>query len=535
MNFKTFFIFLMFFLLVFFINIPKEHENFIDANTPNHQLFNMQAWDATKISEHKFLPLLSWGLKEDKGFKNLSSVIGCDKNSYYISFPALGFIAPYIFMKFFNLEINRLNLYIFNMIILFLSSLLFAKILNDELKKQNFKKESNFIFISLAYLLQVETIHSSGIVYWGHSLFQLTFLIQVFLFIHINKTFSKNLFFIFAFINPLIEWTGYVSNFGFMIVFYMQNKNYKNILLLILTSTLSFLIFILHISSNIDLSALLNHLKTRLTTRKTPANEIFLNIFLLFKGYFVSYRFLIIFILSLIIVCKKYGYFLGNEIKKFKYLLIIFSIPIFENFILSNHAIIYTFDRLKVCFLLIIFLIILLNLISLKITSKHYLYLLTFIITIFFITSIYYEKQNRFYFKDDMTNKKIANYINENYPRNERIIFSPFLRSYENLLFKSAVISKNNLTKDFLKNNKRKYYICLNTKLTNFKNTPYLIANKVKEGFILSKFCGFSIIDDKNKEIKYYKNSKQDIILYKTSVLNDENLKKLSRFDTKCE
>lgn len=60
-------------------------------------------------------------------------------------------------------------------------------------------------------------MHGMGIVYWHHSIMQVTLPLQIMAFIKM-KDGSKRAgiaFFILVLVNPYIEWTGYVANAGY--------------------------------------------------------------------------------------------------------------------------------------------------------------------------------------------------------------------------------------------------------------------------------------------------------------------------------
>lgn len=141
----------------------SETQNYTCADATMHTLLTMEAYNETPISVHKFLPIVSLGQSEDKGIPWGATIPDQYGNYYYTSFSPLGYVAPWLFVKMFNLPINKESLYLFNSI-LYLScftllTALMLKLFGDRLPK------SLIILISALYLFQPEILHSQGIVY----------------------------------------------------------------------------------------------------------------------------------------------------------------------------------------------------------------------------------------------------------------------------------------------------------------------------------------------------------------------------------
>jgi len=156
------------------IRFPKANENFYNADATYHVLLTMKAYDETPISVHKFLPIVSLGQPEDKFIPWGATVPDKFGNYYYTSFSPIGFLVPYLFIKFFHLPFSHNSLYIFNSILyvmcMFLIVKLFIKLFD------NIDKQFVIFIVGIAYLFQPEIMHSQGIVYWHQSLFQLIFI-----------------------------------------------------------------------------------------------------------------------------------------------------------------------------------------------------------------------------------------------------------------------------------------------------------------------------------------------------------------------
>lgn len=81
------------------INNEKIYYKNFDATY--HTLLTIKAYNATSISRHHFLPIVSLGNKNDKYITWRATIPDKYGNYYYISFPLGGFIIPWIFFKLF--------------------------------------------------------------------------------------------------------------------------------------------------------------------------------------------------------------------------------------------------------------------------------------------------------------------------------------------------------------------------------------------------------------------------------------------------
>lgn len=140
-------------------------ENWLNSDATYHVLLTFNAYDQTPVSQHKFLPIVSLGEKEDKCIPWGATIPDKEGNYYYTSFAPLGFAVPYLFMKMFALPLNEFGLYVFNSGIFFLCWILCVYLFIIIFKS---KKNSLFVavIVTLIYLFSMETMHSHGVVYW---------------------------------------------------------------------------------------------------------------------------------------------------------------------------------------------------------------------------------------------------------------------------------------------------------------------------------------------------------------------------------
>ena len=460
------------------IRIPKKTEEYNNNDATYHVLYTMQCYNETKITTHKFLPIVSLGDKQDKYIPWGACIEGNRGNYYYTSFSPVGFVAPYLFVKVFNLPINIYSLYAFNSIIqiitLILTIYIFYKLFSKYLSK-------NVIILctSLIYLFQIEVMHSQGVIYWIHSIFQLLLALQFIFYLNYkNSKKSKIAFFIMCLIMPYAEWTGYISNIGFALILFLEDiiKNKKLRLKSFLAplgigilTIASFGLFSLHFLLNVDIENYFYALKARFFARNTVSTKA--NIGLLLKGYYMSYGYMILLCVALlmaILSIKKYRQHLLELIKEYKYVIIFFTFILLENIIMLQHAIEYTFDRLKFIYILIsIFFILIITIYNIiKEDKKIFIHFIVAILAIIAITNLVQYKQginnyvriNTYY----ENNNKFAEYIKENYKKSNSIMCSnTSIRGYMNLLFERGIYEWQTYgtAQEQTKKNKKRYLI----------------------------------------------------------------------------
>lgn len=357
-------------IISFMIRKPYEGEGFSMSDATYHVLLTMQAYDETPASVHHFLPIQTFGADYNKYIQNGPSLLQDELgNSYYVSFSPIGFYAPYFFCKIFHLDLNIQSLYIFNGVLMLLSATLIGLIINILLKNEYIA-----CIMGLTYMFLPEVLYTQGIVYWNHSLSQIFLLVQMLLFIIIfienkDNKFYNILFFVSSFLYPYTEWSGFISNVGIALgililnscITYSQDgekrvsiaiKAFKYVSILATLTIGALLYYIWRFHSIASVNEIISALTSRAEARDKAS---YLS---LFEGYKLSYWTLLIMITISLLVAftlKKSRKILMNYIKQKNTIIcfIIFLFPVVENFIMTEHAICYTFDRLKLSLILI--------------------------------------------------------------------------------------------------------------------------------------------------------------------------------------
>ncbi|SEQ35794.1 hypothetical protein SAMN02910382_02744 [Butyrivibrio sp. TB] len=359
----------MLFTVSVYVRKPYEAEGFHLSDATYHVLLTMQAYDETPASIHKWLPIQTFGDECNKYIANGPSLIQDENgNSFYISFSPLGFYLPYFFCKLFHLNLSIGSLYVFNCLLMLISALLSGYVM-----KLLLKDEIAFWFSALLYLVIPEVLYTQGIVYWHHSLSQVLLLLQIILFIilFVDRKRSRSLwcmFFIVSFLYPYLEWTGYISNVGMAIGLLLLEKrilkekdrinvsisffSLKVDLLLGLVTILACGYYLFRFSSIASIKELVAMLFSRAGDRyeATLAELI--------SGYKESFwpimlGGLICFFITMVFKASRNELIQIFKNKNNRVMVFIFLFPLLENIILKEHAVLYTFDRLKASMILI--------------------------------------------------------------------------------------------------------------------------------------------------------------------------------------
>lgn len=440
-------------VLVVFVSVmkyPKGDVNFTNSDATYHTLLTMQAYDETPISVHKFLPIVTLGGETDKNIPWGATVADSQGNYYYTSFSPAGYVLPYLFCKIFFLPINAMSLYVFNSILFsvsaFLIGVLVFKIFSD-------KKSPLFLSIIAVflYILTPEMLISMGIVYWPHSVMQVTLLVQLIAFIDIYK-FKKGkcstiLFLVMSFINPYIEWTGYVANVGYALAFVIINRKdikigMKKAMVMAGITFLSFMAFSIHYCSTINAKEYVYALGKRFLSRSITERYSYLQ---LLTGYLDSF-FLVLCLVGILFIVTTLIYkgFSWIKLSVFWSNKIIFAVtmfPVFENILMKEHAVLYTFDRMKLIFILLLVICDFVYLISAKINYKAMIPVCLAVAIVG--NSNYFIHTNQRVWKMDFMddNRLFADYCMQKYT-NENSVYGMeelYVRAYVNLLFHKSM------------------------------------------------------------------------------------------------
>ncbi len=353
---NKYFIIVILLIVLIYISVARyeENSNYYNSDATWHTLLTLKCYEETSSDVHKYLPIVSLGEKDDKGIPWGATVPDDKGNHYYTSFSPAGYVFPYIFMKVFHLPISEESLYIFNTILFILSGIVWMYFIKDVFSKSEYVHVLSFMAL-ITYISSPEILHGQGMVYWHQSIMQISLVLQFIMYynMYTKKTRCATVFFyILCVINPYIEWTGYVANVGFALTEIIRNwnDNRKRGLVkamgIILLTVIAFLLFVGHYLLVIDISDFLNALFARFTARSISATN---GMFGILRGYFESF----LYCWLLILVLMFWDFIMHKRVSiKNRLVLVMLAFPCFENFIMKQHALIYSYDRMKLVYVL---------------------------------------------------------------------------------------------------------------------------------------------------------------------------------------
>ena len=459
------------------IKYKKYDVNYYNADATWHTLLTIDAYDKTAISKHLFLPIISLGNSTDKNISWGNTIPDNEGNYYYTSFSPAGYFLPWLFFKVFNLPVAEKSLYIFNTVLFAISAILWIRIITFIYDKNKYVHFLAIISLCV-YICAPEILHGMGIVYWHHSIFQVTFLIQLYTYLlakQNNSKIAKYVFYGMILINPYIEWTGYVANVGFALVELIRywkldrKKAIKKVFIIALLTMCSFILFCFHYLLVVNAKDFFIALKDRFMARNITSKASIKD---LFKGYLYSFKYLYI-LLAILLIWN----FVKAKDKKINlkngFIIFLCLFPILENFVMKQHAISYSYDRMKLIFPISLLICEIIQNIIENTKTKKIALITIFIITILCssFNIINYINDTTYVWKADYKedNKKIAAYINTNYGNSLLMAKNVAVRGYINLLFEKGIqdLKTYEDSKIIAKSNNQDYVVILEAKVND--------------------------------------------------------------------
>lgn len=489
--------------------------NYKNSDATWHTILTMKAYDETPISVHKFLPIVSLGEEDDKWINWGATIPDEFGNFYYTSFSATGYVLPYVFIKTFHLPFNESSLYLFNTILFLVSALLFAQLMYEIFKDSKYSWFIPYITV-LGYMVSPEIIHNMGLVYWHQSIMQVTLLLQIYMYYKYLKTGNKHAFVAFlimCLLNPYIEWTGYIANTGFAIVEIIRSwKNHKktalrNTLFIGSATIMAFVLFSTHYLLVVDSSAFFSALKGRFFARNVTTS---IPISKLFIGYIESFSTLFVLLIicfAMLTICYKgVAWTKQSVVIRNKYLTFVILFLVLENLVMKQHAIEYTFDRMKLVFILVFMFCDMSLLLIEKINRDSGIIIVSVgLFIVIGVADLSYTRNENYIW--DATyrkeNEMIADYISDNYSDNI-IGTNTSVRGYLNCLFDKGIyecVNNMNDLKTIIAEKRSKYIILLKHKNVNAIDRWAMYSFSAEVYDRTTGFCQIINISDKNLQV----------------------------------
>lgn len=156
-----------------------------------------------------------------------------------------------------------------------------------------------------------------------------------------------------AFLNPYTEWTGYVANAGFALAELIINwkrsrkKGFGKAVTIGVISVASFGVFSMHYLLRTSASTFFHALRERLMVRTVTINILVIEVV---KGYLDSF----LYIWLLLLILAVWNLVKNKKIEIHEGILcLIMSFPLLENIIMKQHAVEYTYDRMKAAWIVV--------------------------------------------------------------------------------------------------------------------------------------------------------------------------------------
>ena len=441
--------------------------NYLNADATWHTLLTIKAYNETPMNVHHFIPIVSIG--DDKGIPWGATIPDNYGNYYYTSFSPAGYIFPWIFIKIFNLPIAEGSIYLFNSILFLLSSVLWGNLIYHIYRKSKYALLIGIIGV-LTYAVSPELLHGMGISYWHQSIMQVTLLIQIIAWIYMHEKKSVPfaiLFVSMCILNPYIEWTGYVANLGFAfteLILWRKKKQKERVQIIftiVVLTIISFILFCVHFLSVVNLKDFLTALSTRFLVRTVGLEADYSEVA---GGYIKSFLYLWILLISLMVLDLVKT---QRIVIRKGYLFLILCIPIIENVIMKQHAMVYLYDQMKVGFCLSFLLCEIAYDLSENTNGFKSILVLTVVCSFLNLNS--YIKNEEYIWKADYrkNNAVLAEYINQKFGQSSILAMDEYpVRGYINLLFNRGIYENKDIDElfDIAKKRKKQYAIMINAK-----------------------------------------------------------------------
>lgn len=332
-----------------YIDVSK-NEGIENIEASYHSLLIAKSLNEGTISEHHLLPVVTQGGDVNKGIPWGAAVRDKSGSYIYTSFPSVGFLVPALFIKALGLNYSIMSLLGLNILILASSSLIFFFTLFKVFKPQN---QTQVILIALAcspLILSRESLASTGLLYWPQSLSQLFIATLVFSICKLIVS-NKNAWVIASgvslYLLCMTEWTGYVIG-GLSAIYFLVSKKRRDVRLsfaLLASIFLAAATFATQLYMTLDLGEFVSASIARFSVRSGGGADFMA----LFAGYYQSYGLFLI-VIPAFIILKLTNNIKRNDLANLMVILLAYSF--FENIILAQHATSYTFDRLKLSFVI---------------------------------------------------------------------------------------------------------------------------------------------------------------------------------------
>ncbi|QJP16547.1 hypothetical protein G3545_24670 [Starkeya sp. ORNL1] len=324
-----------------------------------HALLTVTALGESPPSHHWLLPTVSLGRPGDKGIPWGGTIPTATGDYVYTSFQPAGFLAPYLTFKLLGIAPSVENLALFSASVGLVSSLLLFALLYRLLVyagRDPWLAATAAAAGCIIGLFSREALQSFGVIYWVHELYQPVLIVSLYACFRYLKaepagTCGAWFVILMAFVGPMVEWTAYVFNAGLVLLLWFavdeRTASRRLAIRIVVATMLAGLITVLHFSLAAGLLPTLMAFARRFFNRSAMASGQAGNPF---AEYALSYGLFLVVIAALLLVLLLWHRTHRPIAKRERVLLLVFAlaaIPLAENLLLLQHAMQFSFDRLK--------------------------------------------------------------------------------------------------------------------------------------------------------------------------------------------
>ncbi|KPC50400.1 hypothetical protein [Amantichitinum ursilacus] len=335
-----------------------------NMETSLHVLQTVHSLNALPISQSFMLPSVTLGNPGDKGI-SWGATLPTKAGVYiYTSFGPIGFVMPWLFFKLTGLAPTAHNLLFFNATLGFASALLLFAVLFRMLTLTGYGNRTALFCGVLGASLLIfsrEGLHTFGMAYWNQSIEQIWLLAQLLILLAIAARPSPRLLAglaVVSFLSASTEWSGIVGNVLMAAYFWVQARRTPIAAvgprpyslparlphILFGATVVAFGVQLLHLFIALGISPALHALLGRFIARGATSARADLG--MLISGYADSYGlYLVVAALALGVLAFWPRREQRPDIPAMLLLLAVF--PLLENLVMLQHAVMYTYDRMK--------------------------------------------------------------------------------------------------------------------------------------------------------------------------------------------
>lgn len=338
---------------------PGAEEPNIDASY--HVLYTVDTLNVLPLSESFLLPTVTLNNPRDRGVPWGGALPTRNGVYVYTSFMPIGFLVPWLFFKLTGLPGSLHSLMIFNAMLGASATVLLFGVLYKMLRLTGYgTRAALFAGVAGAAVLifSREGLHSFGMVYWHQSLEQVWLLAQLLLLLQVwsqPRARWMALLAVVSFFSASTEWTGIAGNMTLAVLLaaiawrYPNQISYRPALCLAAATSAALGVLFLHLFIAIGAGPTVSTLFGRFMVRSGAHSSV--SMMDLLQGYSDSFGLFLVFALA--------GALLLNFLPRREarpalvgFVLVAAALPLVENLLLLQHAVLYTFDRLKLVTLL---------------------------------------------------------------------------------------------------------------------------------------------------------------------------------------